>query len=140
MSSIKEALEQLTGNMLPVAVLAGTVTAVRPADRECDVQPDNDDAELLDVALLSGVYPAVGSPVLVGLIENRRTDAFLLSAERVTHLRVATERENLLTWTRDFLDELLRLTVSTPLGPSGPPLNAAPLTVLKNRLDNLLRA
>ncbi|MCC3159524.1 hypothetical protein LJ737_19940 [Hymenobacter sp. 15J16-1T3B] len=139
MSSIKEAMERLQGPV-PVSIVSGTVTAVRPDDEACDVQLDDDGPVLPDVALLGGLYPAAGSPALVGLVEGRLTDAFLLTADELSHIQLATAQESFLTWAQDFIDELLRLTVTTPLGPSGTPINAAQLTALKNRLPNLFRA
>lgn len=139
MSGVKEAMERLQGPG-PVSIVSGTVTAVRAADEACDVQLDNDGPELPDVALLGGLYPAVGSPALVGLVEGRLTDAFLLAADELTHIQLATQQESFLTWAEDFIDELLRTTVTTPAGISGPPVNTPQLLALKNRLPNLFRA
>ncbi|AHJ98927.1 hypothetical protein [Hymenobacter swuensis] len=138
MSGIKESLERLMNGQIPVSVIGGVVTAVRPDEDTCDVQPDSDDAEVFDVALLNGIYPAVGAQVLIGLVENRLVDTFLISADKVTHFRFTTEQESLLTLQRDLLDELVKLTVTTPAGPSGPPINAPALLALKARFDNLL--
>lgn len=72
MSELKDALARLTGEYVEISALAGTVTAVDVAQDTCDVQPDNDDALLHDVQLLNGIYPAVGSPVLVGFVSTLR--------------------------------------------------------------------
>lgn len=138
MNTVKEAMDRLIGGQIPVAVIGGVVTAVRPAEDTCDVQPDSDDALVYDVTLLNGIYPAVGAQVLIGLVENRLVDTFLISADKVTHFRFTTKQESLLTLQRDFIDELVKLTVTTPAGPSGPPINAAGLLAIKARFDNLL--
>ena len=39
----------------------------------------------------------------------------------------------------DTLDELIKLTVTTPVGPSGIPINAAAFTAIKTRISNLLK-
>lgn len=139
MSTIKESLERILGTQIPVSVISGTVTAVRPEEDTCDVQPESDDAEVFDVALLNGIYPAVGAQVLIGLVENRLTDTFLISADKVIHFRLATEQENMLTYMQDLLTAIMQLTVPTPAGPSGVPINLPQFQQLAQRLPNLFR-
>jgi len=138
MSNLKEAMERF--NAQPITVLSGVVTQVRPDEDTCDVLPDNGNAEMLDVALLNGIYPAEGAQVLVGAVEGRRTDAFLISADRITHYRMATEKEDALRWLLDLLTALRKLTVTTPAGPSGVPINLAEFEALAQRLQNLFRS
>jgi hypothetical protein len=113
------------------------VLAVQPGDLTCDVRPDSGDADLLAVMLNTGLVPPVGAQVLVGVVENCRTDAFLLATDRVAHYYLATEQDSLLAWGRRLLDELGRLTVPTGTGPSGIPINKPALDQLKLDLDHL---
>ncbi|MCB2379794.1 hypothetical protein LGH70_19515 [Hymenobacter sp. BT635] len=137
MSELKDEFERMVNGQIPVAVISGTVTAVRPEEDTCDVQPDNGDALVLDVALLNGIYPAVGAEVLIGLVENRLVDTFLISADKVTHFRLATEQESFLTWAQDVLQAIMQLTVTTGTGQSGPPINLPAFQQLAQRLPNL---
>ncbi|TGE23558.1 hypothetical protein [Hymenobacter metallicola] len=137
MSNLKEQFERLMNGQIPVAVISGTVVAVRPDEDTCDVQPNSDDAVVFDVALLNGIYPAEGAEVLIGLVENRLVDTFLIAADKVTHYRLATEQENFLTWAQDFLQAIMQLTVTTPAGPSGVPINLPAFQQLAERLPNL---
>jgi hypothetical protein len=137
MSAIREALQQLALSRVPVSIIGGTVLAVQADDLTCDVRPDSGDADLLAVMLNTGLVPPVGAQVLVGVVENCRTDAFLLATDRVAHYYLATEQDSLLAWGRRLLDELGRLTVPTGTGPSGIPINKPALDQLKLDLDHL---
>lgn len=140
MSAIREALEQLALSRMPVSIIGGRVLAVQASDLTCDVRPDSGDADLLAVMLNTGLVPPVGAQVLVGVVENCRTDAFLLATDRVAHYYLATEQDSLLAWCQDLLTALGRLTVSTGTGPSGIPINADAFNTLKQRLDHLFIA
>ena len=140
MSGVKEAFERLLNSQIPVSVIGGVVTAVRPQEDTCDVLPDSEDAEVFDVALLNGIYPAVGAQVLIGLVENRLADTFLISADKVTHFRLATEQESLLTLLRDLLTALKQQTYSNGGGLTGFANNLAAFEALEQRLPNLLLA
>jgi hypothetical protein len=137
MSAIREALQQLALSRVPVSIIGGTVLAVQADDLTCDVRPDSGDADLLAVMLNTGLVPPVGAQVLVGVVENCLTDAFLLATDRVAHYYLATEQDSLLAWGRRLLDELGRLTVPTGTGPSGIPINKPALDQLKLDLDHL---
>jgi len=133
---IKDAMERLSGQR--ALILPGVVTAVRPEEDTCDVQPDNDGAELLDVALLGGMYPAVGAQVLVGLIENRLTDTFLVTADTITHYRLATEEESLHTLLKDIIAEVRALKFTTNAGPTIALVTDQQWALLDARVDKLL--
>ncbi len=135
-SEVKDSLQRIVGQQ--ALVLPGVVTAVDAAAGTCDVQPDNGDAEMLDVALLNGVYPAQGAQVLVGLIENRATDAFLISADKVTHYQFVTESENLHTLLKDFIAEVRRLKFTTNAGPTIALVTDPAWALLDSRIDNFL--
>lgn len=140
MSGVKEAFERMMNSQIPVSVIGGVVTAVRPEEDTCDVRPDSDDAEVFDVALLNGIYPAVGAQVLIGLVENRLVDTFLISADKVTHFRLATQQESLLTLLQDLITALKQQTYSNGGGVTGFANNLAAFTALEQRLPNLLVA
>lgn len=139
MSELKDTLEQFIAQRLPpVQVMPGTVLAVRPAEQECDVARDDEGADLLGVALLNGIYPAVGAQVLVGLVENRVTDTFLIAADTVTHFQLATERESLHTLLKDLVAEVRALKFTTNMGPTIALITDAKWAALGARIDNLL--
>ncbi len=137
MSAIREILEQFTDSRLPVSIIAGEVVAVHQSDLTCDVRPESGDADLLAVMLNTGLVPPVGAQVLVGVVENRRTDTFLLATDRVAHYYLATQQDSLYAWCQRLLDALMALTVPTGTGPSGIPINIDKLTALKTDLDKL---
>ncbi|GGF22211.1 hypothetical protein [Hymenobacter cavernae] len=140
MSSVKDLFEQMVNSQIPVSVISGIVTAVRPDEDTCDVQPQSADAEVFDVALLNGIYPAVGAEVLIGLVENRLVDTFLISADKITHYRLATEQESLLTVLQDLIKLIQAMVFTTNSGPTIKLLNSAQFDLLAKRLPNLLTA
>lgn len=140
---LKDSLERFIGQRTPVQVLSGTVQAVRPAELECDVFTGDDDDEnqepdLLGVALANGIYPAVGAQVLVGLIENRRDDTFLIAADTVTHFQLTTETESLHTLLKDLVAAVRRMVFTTNAGPTIQLVTDAEWAGLTARIDNLL--
>ncbi|GAA4349785.1 hypothetical protein GCM10023185_06790 [Hymenobacter saemangeumensis] len=135
-SEINDIIGRMTGQK--ALILPGEVLAVDADAGTCDVRPDNGDADLLDVALLNGVYPAEGAQVLVGLIENRRTDTFLVAADKITHYQLATENESLHTLLKDIVAEVRGLKFSTNAGPTIALLTDPNWLALNDRIDNLL--
>lgn len=138
MSELKDALDEWISQRLPVVIVPGTVTAVRVADEVCDVQPDNDDALVTDVALLNGIFPAEGAQVLIGRVENRPTDTFLISADKVTHFRLKTEQESLHTLLKDLIAEVRALKFTTNAGPTIALITDLKWVALAARVDTLL--
>jgi hypothetical protein len=139
MSELVDSLERFLAQRLPpVQVMPGTVLEVRAADQECDVARDDEGADLLGVALLNGIYPAVGAQVLVGLVENRVTDTFLIAADTVTHFQLATEQESLHTLLKDLVAEVRALKFTTNMGPTIALITDAKWAALSARIDNLL--
>lgn len=138
MSELKDALDEWIAQRLPVVVVPGTVTAVRPADEVCDVQPDNEDALVTDVALLNGIFPAVGAQALIGRVENRPTDTFLISADAVTHFRIKTEEESLHALLKDLVAAVRALKFTTNAGPTIALITDPHWVALDARIDNLL--
>jgi hypothetical protein len=138
MSELKQALDEWVAQRVPVVVVPGTVTAVRMAEEVCDVQPENGDALVTDVVLGNGIFPAEGAQVLIGRVENRPTDTFLISADTVTHFRLATEQESLHTLLKDLIAEVRALKFTTNAGPTIALITDLNWQVLATRVDNLL--
>lgn len=138
MSELKDALDEWITKRLPVVIVPGTVTAVRVADEVCDVQPENEDALVEDVALLNGIFPAVGAQVLIGRVENRPTDTFLIAADAVTHFRLKTQQESFHTLLKDLIAEVRALKFTTNAGPTIALITDPKWALLDARIDNLL--
>ncbi len=138
---------KLVGRSQTQSVIPGTVTAVDLAALTCAVQPDDGGAELLGVRLrpvLDGVdngllvVPAEGSAVVVLMLDAHT--GLLTSTSAVQLYSVRTERESLKAVLSDLLDAVRQLTVPTPAGPSGVPINTADFGALQTRLNNLFSA
>ena len=133
---------------LPVQVFAATVKAVNRAEATIDVQPlDKDAPEVFDVRLRAVdddtatgliLWPALQSVVLIGLIGNDVNTAFMVMASEVQSITLSTAQESMLTILQDLLTALQQLTVSTPAGVSGVPLNLPAFQSLAQRLPLLL--
>lgn len=136
--TLNDSLDQAIARRLPVQVVPGEVVAVRPAQLECDVQPDNGDAPLLGVALINGIYPALGAQAWVGLIENRRTDTFLIGADPVAHFQLTTEKESLHALLKDLIAEVRQLKFNTNVGATLALITDPAWVLLAARVDKLL--
>ena len=143
-------LAQFIDGRIPTQVVGGTVLRVDQARALCDVQPADAGApELLDVQLRAVddgsskgfvLWPVVGSPVLVGLIENDPNNCFVVAVSRVEAFTLATQTDSLAALFTDLLAALEQLTVTTAVGPSGPPINALSFQQLAQRGKQLLRS
>lgn len=87
-SVVQEAIERTAKAIIPVMVTEGTVVSVDKQKNTCKVERE-DLPELFNVRLnaietpgneVFTIYPKQGSNVLVILIENDRTDGFIISA------------------------------------------------------------
>jgi hypothetical protein len=148
---IREAIEQVLREKLPVQVIAGTVKELDRAGACITVQPlDTTAPPLLDVRLravddgsAAGFvqWPVQGSAVLVGLIGNDINTAFMVAASEVETFTLATQQESLLTWLQDF-GQLLekQLQLLTNQGPTDglTPTSLLAVQQLFARLPNLL--
>ncbi len=93
-SVIQEAIEKTAKDIIPVMVTEGTVVSVDKDTNTCTVERDNL-PELFKVRLNAitspgnncfVIYPKVGSNVLVLLVENNRTDGYLLTASEIDQI------------------------------------------------------
>lgn len=64
------------------------------------------------------------------------TTELLINRDGFTVKRGSETLEKLIS---DLLAEILKITVTTPNGPSGTPINAAAFTAIKNRITTLLK-
>ncbi|AWM31364.1 hypothetical protein [Hymenobacter nivis] len=143
-------LAQFIDSRIPSQVVGGTVLRVDAARAVCDVQPAEAGApELLDVQLRAVddgsskgfvLWPVVGSPVLVGLIENDPNNCFVVAVSRVEAFTLATQTDSLAALFADLLAAIGALTVTTAVGPSGPPINLTSFQQLAQRGKQLLRS
>lgn len=143
-------LATLTAHILskvPTQVVGGTVLRVDKARALCDVQPADAGApELLDVQLRAVddgsaagfvLWPVVNSPVLVGLVDNDPNNCFVVMVSQVETFTLSTATDSAGQWLGDLCTALGQLTVTTPGGPSGPPINLAAFQTLAQRAANL---
>jgi hypothetical protein len=147
--SLRDAMIKLIREQVPMMVVPATVTRVDTAGAVCDVQPLEEGApELLDVRLRAVddgkatgflCWPKLGSVVLVGLIDNDVNTAFVVACSELAAFTLSTEQENILTYMQDLLAAIMQLTVTTPAGPSGVPINLPAFQQLAQRLPNLFR-
>jgi hypothetical protein len=148
---LREAIQQVLREQLPVQVIAGTVTELNRAGACIDVQPlDKTAPELLDVRLravddgsATGFvqWPVKGSAVLVGLIGNDINTAFMVAASEVETFTLSTEKESLLTWLQDFglvLQQHLVLLTNTGATTGLTPDSLQAVQQLFGRLPHLL--
>jgi hypothetical protein len=148
--SLRAAIIQIMREQLPLQVFPATVKTVNRAEACIDAQPvDSAAPELFDVRLRAVdddtatgliVWPKPGSVVLIGLINNDLNTAFVVAASEAESFTMATTEESLLTILQDLLTALQQLTVPTPSGVSGLPINLAALQDISRRLPLLLTA
>lgn len=84
------------------------------------------------------VYPTSGSPVLVGRI-GKSNQLYVIASSKVDYFTLKTENESLKLILSDLLDAIGQITVPTPAGASGVPVNVAAFTAIKQRLELLLK-
>lgn len=85
------------------------------------------------------VYPAVGSPVIVGRIGNSN-QLYVIKYGAADYFTLKTQNESLKQILSDMIDAINQITVPTGTGPSGVPINATAFTAIKERLNKLLKA
>jgi hypothetical protein len=148
--SLRAIIQQIVREQLPVQVFPATVTSVNRAEACFDAQPiDTAAPELFDVRLRAVdddtatgliIWPKEGSVVLIGLINNDLNTAFMVAASEAESFTMATAEQSLLTILQDLVTALQQLTVPTPSGVSGLPINLAALQDIARRLPLLLTA
>ncbi|MEY4902838.1 MAG: hypothetical protein RLZZ292_653 [Bacteroidota bacterium] len=146
-----------------VTLIPAFVTSVSEEGGKMDVK-DLDDNEIFDIRLRaatggagSGVFilPKVGSAVVIGCLGNSPNDYVVLQYTEVTKVKFKVNTtefsledtgidfkrgtEGLKSILGDLLDAINAITVTTPQGPSGTPLNFLSFSAIKQRLNNLLK-
>lgn len=129
----------------PNPVKTGVVTAVDMDELTCDVEPDDEGAELVGVRLRSVaddsvtdgfiIIPTVGSSVTVLMLDD--DTAILVMASTAQLLTLATENESLKSILADTFAAIGRMVFTTNNGPTTKLVNAAEFAGLSDRLDNL---
>ncbi len=147
MSDLKELIRQLAkDDQEELYSVVGDVIEVQEADRTVTVRPVNGGVDVFGVRLqalqggVSGltVFPAVGSQVIVTFL-NKYT-GYVAAFTEVDGYIIETPQESLKDILNDLITAIGNITVTTPQGPSTPPLlNKAEFDAIALRLDNLLR-
>ena len=147
---MRQQLADFIDSRIPTQVVGGTVLRVDKGRAVCDVQPaDTAAPELLDVQMRAVddgtatgfvLWPVVGSPVLVGLIDNDANHCVVLGVSKVESLTLATATENLHTLLHDIIAEVRALKFATNAGPTIALLTDPKWAALDARIDNLFSA
>ena len=125
-------------------VVTGTVTSVDKEAMTCDVQPDNEGAEFVNVRLRSVlddgqdgivIFPKEGSSVTLLLLDEHT--ALVVQYSAVEAYSIRTEAESLKTILEDFLDAIGQMVFTTNQGPTIKLVNAPAFTAIKQRLNGL---
>lgn len=153
---LAETLSQMAKRHVKVQTAWAIVKSVDWGERTMVATGVADDLDYLDVLLgLGSIYrkPKPGDKCLIGLVENQDEAAFLIDAEQVeemivtvggSELRVTEEGfslkkggESLKEILEELLKQILQMTVTTAVGPSGTPVNAAAFQAIQQRVPQL---
>ena len=145
MSSIRQTIQRMIRDEIPTQAVLGTVVRVDRSKGTCDVQPADAGAPVLyDVSLraVEGAgglvaWPREKSFVLVGLVDNDPNHCFVAMVSEVEQLTLTAGGESIGQLLADLLTALSQLTVTTGVGPSGPPVNLADFQQLAQRAATL---
>lgn len=172
MSEIAKAIKEISKRGQPQEMysLVATVTAVDTAERTCDVQPVNGDAEIFRVRLQAAIngdsgavmIPTVGSEVVVTFLNEKtgyvalcsELDRVELVVDGITvelnglGLRLASEQSDIKTEINALVDTLSGLVttlqtfqVVTPAGPSTVATGSSLTDLMKYQADlNVIKA
>ncbi len=143
--NLRDQIQQMIRGEIPTQALLGTVLSVDRAKGVCDVQPAEAGAPVLyDVALraVEGaggfvLWPAVGSFVVVGLVDNDPNHCFVALLSEVAQFTLSTAADSLGQLWADLFTALGQLTVTTGTGQSGPPINLPAFQALAGRATAL---
>ena len=126
-------------------VVTGTVTSVDKVNQTCDVQPDDEGAEFVNVRLRSVVdggqdgftiFPVVDSSVTLLLLDEHT--ALVVQYSAVETYGISSGTESLKTILDDFLDAIGQMVFTTNQGPTIELVNAPAFAAIKQRLNGLL--
>ncbi|WP_066836481.1 hypothetical protein [Rufibacter ruber] len=142
--NIRDAIQQIAQNTDRVYSSHAEVTSVDEYAMTCDVKFHGSELELFDVILPATdggsplVVPKVGSDVIIAFLS--KNTAYVASVTVAEYFNIKNENESLKMILSDFLDAITQLTVPTPTGPSGVPVNAAAFTQIKTRLEKIFKS
>jgi hypothetical protein len=142
--TIEEAIRALAGNNDEIYSVVGKVTAVDKSKLTCTVEPIDGGAEIYGVrfaATLSDTntfapIPKQGSDVVVTFLN--KNAAFVSLFGEVDKYIIKNGNESLKDILNQLCIDIQALTVSTALGPSSVPINAAAFSAIQNRLSLIL--
>lgn len=143
MDNIRDIIRLLNNDTEVKYCALATVLSVDKSANTCDVEPLDNTAELVEVRLQAGngkglvMYPVVGSVVVVSFFS--RDDAYVSLVSEVELFDIQTQNESLKAIITDLCSAIKTLTVTTPSGPSGTPINFAQFDTITNRLNNLFK-
>lgn len=159
--NIQQSIKRIVDQSIPVQVVAGKVASTDTRNMTCQVdiegRPTRYEVRLRavvsdDTGLVA--VPKEGSMVLVAMVDNMPQSSFVVATGELEKLQ-ATIGESYMELTAqgmimkrggESLKKLLSdtyaaiqaMTVTTPAGPSGPPINIADFINLQSRLNNIL--
>lgn len=150
MSGIREYIQKIAeGGKVGRGEMYSIIAKVKKVDLSdytCDVEPVNEDVELLGVKLHSGIgsaktiliIPKIGSHVVCTFIN--KTQAYVSLCDEADKIEVKSSTESLNDILKDLITAMEQMTVTTGVGPSGVPINLAQFTAVKNRLTLLFNS
>ncbi|HSW64985.1 MAG TPA: hypothetical protein VLH56_16985 [Dissulfurispiraceae bacterium] len=163
--NIQQVVKRIVDEAIPVQVVAGKVESVDTGAMTCQVaiagRPTRYEVRLRAVVSDQSGFvaiPKAGSMVLIALIDNLPQSSFVVAAGELEKLQVSiqdsyleitaqgmvmrrgsgAQAESLKKLLADTYAAIQALTVTTPAGPSGAPINIAEFANLNTRLNNLL--
>ena len=139
--TLRDQIQQMIRGEIPNQAVLGTVLTVDRSQAVCDVQPAEAGAPpLLDVSLraVAGaggfvLWPAVGSFVVVALVDNDPNHGYVALVSAVDQFTLSTATDSAGKLLADLFTALEQLTVTTAVGPSGPPINLPAFQALAQR-------
>lgn len=159
--TIKEALRILTQSGAEIYCKICTVDAIDEAARTVDVSPLDDSAPILGVNLQANqtlkegivLFPVKGSYVVVSFLNPAAAVVVMFS--EIDRIKIITQSDieieaggkikvkngsyDLLSAFNDLFAAIAKLTVTTGVGPSGTPINAAEFEQVKQNINKLLK-
>jgi hypothetical protein len=143
MDEVVRMLKQLVLGDLAAMVVTGVVKSVDKTECTCDVDPDDEGAELVNVRLRSvldgaqdgfTLWPKVGSSVTVLMLD--KNTGLVVQYTAVECYDIRTENDSLKALLKDMIQWMREATYSNGAGPTGPANNVAALTQFDNRLNS----
>jgi len=164
---IRQAIHKIAGDLVPGQPFAWATVQSVDKDAKTAVCKDlTTDLEYYDVLLGLGSIipvPAKNTTVLLGLTSAGGEASFIVLADEIEEvtvkigtqqviidkdnvsinanqgkLEIKNSKENLKKLLQDLINEIMKITVTTPMGTSGTPINIAQFQVIAKRITMLL--